>query len=412
MSRVLFITSDYPENGKGNLYYDLVSEFVYNDNTVDVIVPQERKYKKKNIMLKSNNLTVLRVRYLNFRGKVSVIEKGIATLIQGYFYKWIIKKYFKNKYDIVICATLPISYRPVFQYVKKKYNTYTYLLHKDIFPQSAIDLGILKHKSVTYKFFRRMESRLYDKSDKIGVMSKKNIEYLLLNNPRQSIEKFEICVNSIIPKAVHEITKLKESREITREKYHLPVKDVIFIYGGNISRAQGIQFIYSLLPEFSKLIGAHLLFVGSGNEFDNLKNNIIENKYENITIISKVEKSEFDLIVSTCDVGLVFLDHKFTIANIPSRSLTHMEFRQPIIAATDEYTDFREFIVHNNIGLWSPSNDVSAFIENVKKYMNDNSLIEKHGDNARVYLENNMNTKISYLTIMKNLHKVGNLHEE
>jgi len=412
MSRVLFITSDYPEDGKGNLYYDLVSEFVYNDNIVDVIVPQERKYKKKNTMLKSNNLTVFRVRYLNFRGKVSVIEKGIATIIQGHFYKWIVKKYFNNKYDIVICATLPISYRPVFQYVKKKHKTYTYLLHKDIFPQSAIDLGILKHKSILYKFFRRMESRLYDKSDKIGVMSKKNIDYLVLNNPRLPINKFEICVNSIIPKAVHEIATLIESRKTTRKKYHLPIEDTIFIYGGNISRAQGIQFIYSVLPEFSKMIGAHLLFVGSGNEFDNLKNNIIENKYENVTIISKVEKSEFDMIVSACDVGLVFLDYKFTIANIPSRSLTHMEFRQPIIAATDEYTDFRDFIIYNNIGLWSPSNDVSAFLENVKKYIENKSLIKEQGENARAYLEKNMNTKISYLTIMKNLHKVGNLHEE
>lgn len=407
MAKVLFITSDFPQNGKGNLYFDLVTEFLRNQDTIDVIVPQERKNKQKSIMIETDNLRVYRAKFLNFRGKVSIIEKGIATLIQGYFYKRIVKKYFHEKYDIVVCATLPISYNSVFKYLKKKHNTFTYLLHKDIFPQSAIDLGILSSKAIMYKVFKRMESRLYLNSDKIGVMSNRNIEYLLSANPYLPKSKFEVCVNSVIPKTIAEVASLKSRRQTTRDKYGLPQNKLLFVYGGNISRAQGIEFIISILPEFDKISEAHLVFVGSGNEFDNLKSNIKLNEYKNTSIISKIEKSEFDILVAACDVGLVFLDYRFTIANIPSRSLTHMEFQQPILAATDEFTDFKEFIVDNDIGLWSPSNNITEFIDNVNRYIIDKTLIYRQGINARSYLEEKMNTTVSYSTIMKNIDKEG-----
>jgi aspartate 1-decarboxylase len=52
---------------------------------------------------------------------------------------------------------------------------------KDIFPQNAVDLGMIKTtgiKSLLYKYFRRKEKGLYFISDRIGCMSQANVDYV------------------------------------------------------------------------------------------------------------------------------------------------------------------------------------------------------------------------------------------
>ena len=89
---VVFFTSVYPEDGYGNLYFDLVKEIENQGYHVDVVTPIERKYKKSTTCIQNGDINVFRVKSLNFRGKVSLIEKGIATL---WFLIWFKKVYYK-----------------------------------------------------------------------------------------------------------------------------------------------------------------------------------------------------------------------------------------------------------------------------------------------------------------------------
>lgn len=406
MSKILFLTSDYPENSKGNLYVDLVDEFVRNGHQIDVITPIERRYNQKTKFIQKENLNILKVKSLNLRGKVSLIEKGIATLYMGYLYNYVIDKYFRNtKYDMVICATLPITYAPVMRKLKRKYRTLTYLLHKDFFPQSAIDLEIMNKNAMSYRLFRLIEKDLYKSSDIIGVMSKKNVDFITNDNPKLNPNKIEICPNSIVPVSIDIINEMKVNRNIIRKKYKIPKDSIVFIYGGNISRAQGIEFISEVIKRFNECNNAYLLFVGSGNEFEKLKETIDKNNCENVKIIKKLSKLHYDELLAACDVGLVFLDEKFTIANIPSRTLSHMNMGQPILAATDAYTDFKEIILENKIGMWIESNNVNGFLRNVKKLTVSFELRKRLGENGRKYLLNNCNVSLSYEIIADHLKR-------
>ena len=50
-------------------------------------------------------------------------------------------------------------------------------------------------------------------------------------------------------------------------------------------------------------------------------------------------KADYETIVASCDVGMIFLDHRFTIPNFPSRMLSYMKAKIPILAVTDPNTD-------------------------------------------------------------------------
>ena len=108
--------------------------------------------------------------------KTNLIEKGISTLEIEQQYINAIKKYFNNeKFDLVLYATPPITFCKVIEFVKKRDGAFAYLMLKDIFPQNAVDLCMLKKsgfRGIAYKYFRSKEKHLYEISDKIGLITR------------------------------------------------------------------------------------------------------------------------------------------------------------------------------------------------------------------------------------------------
>ena len=381
MANILFLTSVYSFFDKGNLNVDLIDALAEGGNNVIVMTPKERKYKPTEKKEIHGNITVLEFKCLNFRGKVNVIEKGISTLLLGYQYKNRFKKNFKDqRIDLCVYTTLPITYSPILKYLKRKYGTYCYLQQKDFFPQSAVDLGLMKQGGLSYKLFRRIEKTLFRCSDFIGVMSQGNVDYLLEHNPFVNAKNVEVCPNAILPKDLRNLSS--EEKFAIRERYGIPQDAVVFIYGGNVSRAQGVNEIISLFSYINDkpIQNAFFLIVGSGNEFDRLRESI--ERFAFVKIIHYLEKTEFDVLVSACDVGMVFLDPRFTIHNIPSRTLAHMNAGQPILAATDSCTDYRHIIEEKRIGLWSPISDTGATYSNIVTFVEHEDLRAEFGGNA------------------------------
>lgn len=403
MSNILFLTSVYDYNEKGNLNVDLIDEFAKHGHFVTVMTPKERKYhpvEKKEI---HDNITSFQFKCLNFRGEVNVIEKGISTLSLGYQYKRAWKKYFSNeKYDMLIYTTMPITYSPIIKYIKKHCDAYCYLQQKDFFPQSAVDLGLLKKGSVAYRLFRGIEKNLFKNSDKIGVISPRNIEFILKDNPWLDKDKVEVCPNGITPMSDSALKRIKSRKKEIRNKYGIPNECVVFLYGGNISRSQGIPFIKQIMNEITAkpIKNLFILIIGNGNEYGHLESHINNLNNNCIRILPYMPKEEFDEILGAVDVGLVFLDPNFTIANIPSRTLAHMDMGQPIVAATDGYTDYRELIEDNHIGLWCKNGDLEKMIENLRIMTEDKMLRTSCGEKSREYLLTKSTALIAYDVIM------------
>ena len=63
-----------------------------------------------------------------------------------------------------------------------------------------------------------------------------------------------------------------------------------------------------------------------------------------ISFTLKDRREEYDNLVQICDVGLIFLNARFTIPNFPSRLLSYTEIGKPVLAATDENTDIGKII--------------------------------------------------------------------
>ena len=398
---VLFLTLSYFNSlDDRGIYTDLLREFVKNGHVVYAISPIEKRNGKDTVLVEKEKFKILNLRIGNIQ-KTNIIEKGISTILVSSQFKNAIKHYFSDvKFDLVLYSTPPITLLSAVGYVKRRDNAKTYLLLKDIFPQNAVDIGLLTKKGLKgllYKYFRNKEKKLYDISDRIGCMSQANVNYLLKHNTEIAPTKVEVCPNSIdvVDNSISDLEK-----ERIRKQYKLPLDKKIFIYGGNLGKPQGIDFMIQCLEVCKDLNNVFFLIVGSGTEYYKIEEYIKNSLQTNVRLMKSISKSDYDTLLMACDCGLIFLDHRFTIPNFPSRLLYYMQAKIPILAVTDRNTDVGKVIVDGDLGWWIISDDTNKFRAKVIEVINNN--IKYKGMNAWEYLQNNYTVNISYNTINKN----------
>ena len=208
--------------------------------------------------------------------------------------------------------------------------------------------------------------------------------------------KVEVCPNSVIPE---EIIVSNAEKQQLKEKYHLPLDKMIFVYGGNFGVPQGVPFIIECLKKLQNREDLHFVFLGDGTEFHYLEEFVNQVKPKNITVFKRLPREDFDKMLYSCDVGLIFLDYRFTMPNYPSRALSYMQASLPILAATDTATDIGRNIIEGGFGWWCPSNDVNQFCKLVEQISHEDLTVKKQL--SKEYLIHHFSVKKSVEIILK-----------
>ena len=383
---ILFLTLSRIEdiNARG-IYTDLMRVLIDQGNNVFIASPTERRFGKKTHVIKGDNYEILKIKTLNIQ-KTNVVEKGIGTLLlESQFNKAISRQWGNKKFDLVLYSTPPITFNKVIKKIKSRFGAKSYLLLKDIFPQNAVDLGMFSKSSPLYKLFRRKEKVLYEISDRIGCMSPANVEYVLRHNPEFSKNKVEVFPNSMIPLPYKPATDIE--REDLKLSLGIDPKKVLSLYGGNLGKPQGIDYLIEVIKENENHENHHILIIGNGTEYGKLNRWFKENKPKNSTLKARLPKAEYDQLARCADIGLIFLDHRFTIPNYPSRLLSYLENGIPVMAATDPNTDIGSIAEAEGYGVWCESNDVNSFFEKIEPLISNSELRKKMGEKGRRYFE-------------------------
>jgi glycosyltransferase involved in cell wall biosynthesis len=396
--KILFLTLGRVDNIEiQGIYSDLLRKFRDNAHEVTIVTPVERKYKSPTTFSTRNGVNILSVWTTNFQ-KTNLLEKSITTLLIEYYYFFAMRKFVSFKeFDLILYTTPPITFTNLIKKIKKLSSAKTYLLLKDIFPQNAVDLKLLNTSNLAYKYFRKKEKLLYEISDYIGCMSPANKKYLLENNIGLDFNKIEVNPNSI------EIVDYSISLdEYLYLKYKVPNNRVIFLFGGNLGIPQGIQYLKNHIAYCKDISDAFFLIVGDGTEFEDLNNWININEIQNALLIKELPKHEFEGLIRISHVGLIFLNPMFSIPNFPSRILSYMQNKLPVICATDCVTDIGEIAFNNKFGFQCLTTDYSSFFDYVITLLNKDLRIEM-GQNGYNFLINEYNVQLSYEKIIQKI---------
>ena len=160
-----------------------------------------------------------------------------------------------------------------------------------------------------------------------------------------------------------------------------------------MGKPQGIPFLAEAIRTLDKKSDAFFLLVGRGSEKAYLTETLKD--CSNVSILNELSREEYDSLLNICDVGIISLDHRFTIPNYPSRILSYMDYSLPVLAVLDPVTDFNKLIEDADCGYWCLSDSMTDFLHIVEKFCQDKEKRIQFGKNGRQYLEANLGVETS-----------------
>ena len=381
------------------MYGDLALEFRKNGHSIHVATVLEKKTGLVTRLEEEAEIPVLRVRCGDMFS-VGFIRKGISTLTMPGHMVRAIERHFKGiRFDLVFCTTPHVTFYKVLRHLKGRDGCPAYLILRDIFPQNARDLGMLGNP-VLFRLFRHMEKELYRVSDSIGCMSPGNIEYVKRHNPEAG-GKCELLPHW---KTIPAMAPPGPATDY-REAFGLGNRFVA-VFCGVLGVAQELEFLMELAKSYRNDDSVRFLLIGEGTEKKKLSQLIQDEHLSNFIIKDKIPSGDLAALLLQCDVGLVNLNRKFTVPNIPSKTLDYFEANIPVLAAVDPSTDYGKLLDEAGAGLWSITGDFEAYRRNFERLRRDTDLRRKMGKDGRAYLETRMSTRQAYKTMTRRVARI------
>ncbi len=394
--KVIFLGLRVPDVKTTDLYSDLMFEFLKNGHELLVVAPTYTGKHSQIVM--ENGIKVLRVPTLNLFGTNKII-KGLSNLLLPILFKRALKKHkVVIDFDLILLPTPPITLVDVGLWVKKKSKGKLYLILRDIFPQNAVDLKMMKSNGLIHSYFRKKEIKLYRACDSIGCMSPANITYVKKHNPYLSPNKLHLLPNW---ENLHDDSITYDEAAI-RKQYGLENK-IVAIFGGNIGLPQKMENIIDLARNCQELKDLVFFIVGDGTEKDKIEKMVRSLNLPNVILKDGIPRNDYNIILSLADIGLISLNEDFTIPNFPSKVNSYYNLKKPVLASLDLNTDFGEIQEKINCGYWSEAGNTAELKKNLLKLYNSKDLRLELGQNGYNYLVENLDTTKAYEQIMRNI---------
>jgi glycosyltransferase involved in cell wall biosynthesis len=359
---------------------DLSLEFVRQGHEIVVITPSS-EISTRYLLEEVDRVQVVRLKAPKIRD-ISYLRRVIGEFFMPFMMIRHLKRNFLigNKLDGVITYAPSIFLGPLANMLKRESDCKNYLIIRDIFPQWAVDIGLISNLGLPYLILKIIERYLYSTADIIGVQTPANLKYFNENVVYRTgnIEVLQnwLAVNK--SKTCHIVigkTKLKGRK--------------IFVYAGNMGVAQGLSVIIDLADSLSTEKSIGFIFVGRGNAVVSLKQAVKARALDNILIYDEIEPQEIPALYEQCDVGIISLDKRHKTHNIPGKFLSYMQSGLPVLAAINRGNDLEYIINSNKVGCVSTNHSVEVLKKLVEEIV-ENVLSDDDTKNRCVQLYKDM----------------------
>lgn len=229
---------------------------------------------------------------------------------------------------------------PLAKSLKQSRKCRSYLIIRDIFPEWAVDMGLMG-KGLPYRFFKAVADHQYSVADVIGIQTPGNRTYFT-EWSGQPGRRVEVLQNWLA--------------EAPDTGCSISVCDIplagrkIFVYAGNMGVAQGMGVLLDLAESLKDRTDIGFLFVGRGSDAQRLRSDASVRGLDNVVFFDEIDPDEIPGLYAQCHVGLVALDPRHKTHNIPGKFLSYMQCGLPVLAHINPGNDLVELIEKEQVG--------------------------------------------------------------
>ena len=327
---------------------------------------------------KEDGIQVIRIHTLDIH-LVGILRRGIGVLSLPFYFVQTGRKHVRNNIDIILVYSPPLTLVVAGSLLARHFKAKFVLNVQDLFPQNAIDLGMMKNRFLI-AFFEMIEQYAYRSADFISVHSQGNLN-TLLGKKRVEPKKIGVFHNWV------EVNNKAggESRDVDfRKEYGLSEKFVI-LFGGVMGPAQGLDVVLSA-AEYLKNSKACFLVVGDGTEKSNLQKRALREELGNIVFKPFVELDKYEAVLECADAGLVTLSKEMKTPVVPGKLVSYMAKKIPVLASLNRESDGRQIVRDAGCGSLSDAGDGEQLARNVIRLMDSPDRAREMGESGWEYV--------------------------
>ena len=378
MRILLFVVYYLPSTSSAaKLINDLAVEFTNQGHDVTVVAPDHNTETDFQCDY-DDKVRVIRVKTGEIKSTSRILRSYREISLSKILWKRANKFFNESKFDLIVYYSPTIFLGPLVKRVKRLSGCPAYLILRDIFPQWAVDSGILR-KGFLHRLFKYYENINYDAADIIGIQSPANMLYFI---ERGLDKKYRIEV-------LYNWMSLNEnygSSGYFREKFGLNGK-IVFFYGGNIGIAQDLDNIIRVAVRMKDIPEAHFLLTGEGSEVPRLKREIKRLGLKNFSIYPALEQREYMRLIADIDIGLISLNRNLKTHNYPGKMLGYMYHAKPILASINPGNDLQDILQMHEAGMVCHNGEDEVFYNQALQLIKNPDLRVQMGINGRKLLD-------------------------
>ncbi len=319
---------------------DLSQELVRQGHLPTVIIPSSdigRSWLLENI----NGVQVLRLKAPRTKD-IGYVRRTIGEFLMPFMMLRNLRKtsLAKVRWDGVVWYSPTIFLGPLANTLKKTSACRGYLIIRDIFPEWAVDMGLLS-RGLPYRFFKAIEHYQYSVADVIGVQTSANLSYFD-HWAKQDGRQVEVLQNWLA-----DASDVGSSISVANGPL---AGRTVFVYAGNMGVAQGMEVLIDLAERLYSRQDIGFLFVGRGSDSKRLREDAKARGLDNVVFHDEIDPSEIPGLYAQCHVGIVALDPRHKTHNIPGKFLSYMQSGLPVLASINPGNDLEELINKEGVG--------------------------------------------------------------
>jgi glycosyltransferase involved in cell wall biosynthesis len=377
--RILILVDCYLPSTKasGKLVHDLAVELRRRGHEPVVLTPSDAIEGTSQLRVE-DGITVLRVRAGQIKGAAKLQRAIREARLSATLWRGTGNYLRENPCELILFYSPTIFFGPLVARLKKLWRCSAYMILRDIFPDWAVDAGVLR-RGLIYRYFRRVAEAQYRAADLIAVQSESNRAHFATNFPGERF-RIEVLLNWTAP-----VDQRRPSPE-WRRRLGLAGK-IVFFYGGNIGIAQDMDNLMRLAANFAANPNVAFLFVGEGSEVARLQKAIASRSITNVQILPSVAQDDYLAMVSEFDVGLISLDARLKSHNVPGKLMSYLNWGLPVLASLNPGNDLFALLESSGAGFCIRNGDDDGLFRLAFAMASDSALRATMSCNARRLLD-------------------------
>jgi glycosyltransferase involved in cell wall biosynthesis len=266
---------------------------------------------------------------------------------------------------------------------------FIFLIH-DVYPDTAVQLGILKEGSVFTKIFDWINALTFKKAEYIIVIGRgmKNvIEEKMRRSRMASFDK----IKTIYLWGEERVIKAVEGKpNLLLQRWGLEGKFVV-IYSGNMGWSHDMETIMQAVRDLRDNKEIIFLFVGEGHKKKWMVNFAQKEGLRNCQFHTYVDKEYLGYSLTCADLGLVSLMKEQVGLSVPSKTYGLMAAGIPVVAVVPKGSEIAHLVTEERFGVLIEPGDHAGLANKILQYQKDPGVLKGFGENGKKAVEREYN---------------------